>query len=264
MIEIRKGDRGPRVVLLQILLNRKAASPALDVDGIYGKKTQAVVEDFRQASGLAREGMVDGLVWKPPLVAGTKLRIVDSVDMAPESGNQGDFDELKEGGGDPIAQSRHIGKGVEDAIDRIIAKAEESGTIAILRFHGHGHQGQWWTVSIGDPLHTKDKDLKAYQALKADWPSYIDVAHVEKLLPTLRRLKPYFAKFGSVEHHGCKIGTNRRLLGILAEAWQVPVTGGINDQEGGGAGTTFVFEGSTYTAFPGYKNLKSWAKSVVD
>lgn len=268
MILIRKGDRGPRVVLMQLLLNRKGASPKVGVDGIYGPKTQEAVEDFREVAKKGREGMMDGEVWHQ-LITGTGLRLVDSVDMAPDSGNQGDFDELTQAGGTPIAQTRSVGKGVADAIDRIIAAAEKAGTIALLRFHGHGHQGAWWTVAVGDPLGVKKKDEAAYKELKGDWPSYIHMKHVEKLLPTLRKLRPYFAKFGSVEHHGCKIGTNRQLLHVLAAAWRVPVSGGKEDQyggvkEAGGGfkGTTFVFEGPTYTAFPGYQNLKNWARSV--
>ncbi len=267
MIKVSNGEISPRVVLVQTLLNRKGAD--LDVDGIWGRHTNDAVNDFRSSLGKPA-GPVDGPVWLK-LVDGTGLKLVDSVDMAPNSGNEGDWDALKEAGDDPIEETRDVGHGVEDAVTRIITRAASKGSIALLRFHGHGHQGQWMTIAIGDPLDTLDgkfsktraEGRKAYLEMKADWHSYIDLAHVDKLSPTLRRLNPYFAPFASVEHHGCKIGTNHALLRRLADVWGVPVSGGVGDQLGGGD-STFVFEGRVYTAFPRGLSLRSWSRSVAE
>ena len=59
MILIQYGDCGPRVVLLQVLLNRKGAS--LEVDGAFGNHTYRAVVDFQKSvpqAALTPDGVV--------------------------------------------------------------------------------------------------------------------------------------------------------------------------------------------------------------
>jgi hypothetical protein len=42
------------------------------------------------------------------------------------------------------------------------------------------------------------------------------------------------------------------------------VTAGNPDQYGGGGGSTYVFEGTTFTAYPGGGSLKTWASKFTD
>jgi hypothetical protein len=277
MILIQSGDRGPRVVLAQILLNRHGAKPKLRVDGVWGDKTQTAVEAFRKASNLEPGGPIDADAWKP-LIAGQSLKLVDSVDVSSLtfqnketgkqetllSGSEPDAKALKEGGGAPLLMTRHPLSGLEDAIQRIITYVGNDDEIALLRFHGHGNHGYWFTVEAGDPVDLKEKDPKAYRALAADWHGYLSNENFHKHKLTLAKLKPYFAKFASVEHHGCNVGKHSQpLLHKLANLWGVPVSAGQTIQYGAGK-TAYVFEGTPFTAYPHHKNLKSWAHSVAE
>jgi len=55
------GSRGDEVKKLQRALNEKGY--ALDVDGIYGNKTQAAVKSYQQKTGLAVDGIVGNQTW---------------------------------------------------------------------------------------------------------------------------------------------------------------------------------------------------------
>lgn len=58
---LRKGSKGAEVRTLQELLNTMAYG--LDVDGIFGKATEAAVRDFQQISGLDVDGIVGVKTW---------------------------------------------------------------------------------------------------------------------------------------------------------------------------------------------------------
>src|SRR5690349_6907851 len=57
MLQIQFGDQGPRVVLLQILLNRRGNTSK--VDGDFGPKTRCAVEQFQSGFGGLATGRVD-------------------------------------------------------------------------------------------------------------------------------------------------------------------------------------------------------------
>jgi hypothetical protein len=277
MILIQYGESGPRVVLLQTLLNAKGAT--LDVDGDFGNLTYRAVIAFQKSvpgGALKPDGAVGPKTW-PYLIDGTDLAVVDSVDVTDlpyidkktgmprvqESGNEGDAEELEKGGGHPLRQRRVAGHAVEDAVQRILTYLGSDKEICLLRFHGHGNHGTWFTIEAGDPVDLSEKSPEAYKAL-ADDDGYLTEKnfHLHKL--TLGRLTPYFAPYGSAEHHGCRVGHNSRgLLRLLADLWGIPVTGGNPDQYGGGGGSTYVFEGSTFTAYPGGGSLKTWASEFT-
>lgn len=57
---LRRGARGPAVVLLQKML-------LLKDDGIFGPRTETVVKEFQESKGLGRDGIVGPKTWKAVL-----------------------------------------------------------------------------------------------------------------------------------------------------------------------------------------------------
>lgn len=64
---VQKGDSGPIVESLQVLLILRGHSPG-EVDGEFGSKTQAAVVALQKAKGLETDGKVGGQTW--PVVMG--------------------------------------------------------------------------------------------------------------------------------------------------------------------------------------------------
>jgi hypothetical protein len=91
----------------------------------------------------------------------------------------------------------------------------------------------------------------------------ISLEGFENIASHLARLTPRFARFGSVEMHGCQVARGRRgklLLQRLAALWGVPVTAAERFQYDSGSVKEAVrFEGRTFPAFPRGGNLRSWA-----
>ena len=64
MILLRKGDRGPDVKRLQVLLNGMLKpGPQLTPDGVLGGRTHEAVVRFQGSRGLARDGIVGPGTW---------------------------------------------------------------------------------------------------------------------------------------------------------------------------------------------------------
>jgi peptidoglycan hydrolase-like protein with peptidoglycan-binding domain len=62
---LRKGQYSgePPVARLQFMLNFVAGTDDLDVDGIFGPKTEAAVRGFQQNENLAVDGIVGKQTW---------------------------------------------------------------------------------------------------------------------------------------------------------------------------------------------------------
>jgi peptidoglycan hydrolase-like protein with peptidoglycan-binding domain len=62
---LRKGQHGnePPVERLQYMLNFVKGSDDLDVDGIFGPKTEAAVRSFQQNENLSADGIVGKQTW---------------------------------------------------------------------------------------------------------------------------------------------------------------------------------------------------------
>jgi zinc D-Ala-D-Ala carboxypeptidase len=62
---LRKGQYSgePPVERLQFMLNFVKGADDLDVDGIFGPKTEAAVRDFQQNANLAVDGIVGTQTW---------------------------------------------------------------------------------------------------------------------------------------------------------------------------------------------------------
>jgi peptidoglycan hydrolase-like protein with peptidoglycan-binding domain len=64
MINLSHGSRGPEVMFLQCLLNKRGASPRLAEDGIFGNKTKTAVIAFQSAQRVApANGTVGATTW---------------------------------------------------------------------------------------------------------------------------------------------------------------------------------------------------------
>jgi peptidoglycan hydrolase-like protein with peptidoglycan-binding domain len=71
---LRRGDKGPAVIVLQNLLNQWGAN--LNADGVFGAKTEAAVKDFQSTHKLTADGIV-----------GSKTRaILDPLGLIGEAG----------------------------------------------------------------------------------------------------------------------------------------------------------------------------------
>ena len=261
-----KSDYGPHMVLLQALLRLHGYN--LTISGHWQQKTEEAVAHFRMKMGAQeKHGPVNGTVFTQ-LLQGKRIKMIDAVDA--EAGGAFDWSvkSMKAAGIKPVVNTRRVGHGVEDAMSRIRKRAEHH-KIGALRLMGHGNRGTWISVALGDPVHAQTEGKwEAYNAMVADWPSYIDYDHLEKMKPILKTLSSSFAPYGFVDAHCCKIGQQTRLLEGLADIWGVPVSGGLENQTAGDQGvdrwgnsvpTTFRLMGPVNTAYPGNMNLAQWA-----
>ena len=250
MLKIKPGEHGPRVVLLQIMLNR--AGETLVADGIFGPKTKAAVIRFQSDLGRTAEGVVRPETWVG-LVRDQPEVVVDVVDIG-DPNLMPYAQQFRESGSDPILLGGMC-NGIEQMVNEVIQKAGGYGSISLLRITGHGNHGQWMTVSVGKV--TNLKGLK-YQEVADEFLSYVSPEHFDKTAPFLSRLKPYFAPFGSMEHKGCSLGSvpaTRKMMGQLSNLWDVPVSAGVAIQH-----VAMSFEGRVYTAYPRGHSLSTWSK----
>ncbi|MGE5303909.1 MAG: peptidoglycan-binding domain-containing protein [Alphaproteobacteria bacterium] len=251
MLQINYGDHGPRVVLLQILLNRRGN--ALIADGIFGPKTRHAVVSFqRTVPSLSPSGTVDPVTFNA-LFRDSGLSVLDVVDVGDPLLQQREANEFRQAGSHPIEiglMCNGVGQMVSDVIRRCARVP-----VALLRITGHGNLGRWMTVSVGDVVDLSRSD---YRVVASEDHSYISERNFTMLAATLSQLKPVFARFGSMEHLGCSIGGNpsgRRMMQRLASLLNVPVSAGIQTQR-----STLRFDGAAHTAYPSSGSLASWSR----
>jgi peptidoglycan hydrolase-like protein with peptidoglycan-binding domain len=58
MDTLAEGSQGDNVKVLQVALNKNGAKPPLTVDGIFGPRTKAAVEQFQTDNKLHVDGIV--------------------------------------------------------------------------------------------------------------------------------------------------------------------------------------------------------------
>ena len=264
-------DRGPHMLLLQALL--RMSGYKLKINGIWDAATEASVQAFRTKMGASTAyGPVNGAV-TAQLLWQAHIKIIDAVDasLLPEHRTMVEQEMTRNQHVKPIFNERRPGHGVEDAISRI-KKRSHGHHIGALRFSGHGNLGRWICIAVGDPVHALDAGRRIdYERMAADWPSYIDYSHFERIRPLLRPLRRCFAPFAFVQIHSCRIGQQTGLLQKLADTWNVPVTGGLSVQPiaeyttnayGDRVASALVITGPATIAYPGGSDLASWANRV--
>jgi hypothetical protein len=239
------------VAALQILLNRSLTRGCtIDVDGIYGRNTRQAVLDYQRRNWCGRDGTAGPETWGALLLR-SPLRVIDAVDITDPSLASGEAADLRGAGGNPMITGG-MSNGVEDVINRIRSRAGGNRSILLLRFHGHGTSG---IMGVADG-----------EGHVVVLRSAISLDNLPTLTPVLRRLRPLFVEFGSVELHGCQVARlrdGRTLVRRLAAIWGVPVSAGVQTQYGGGGiRRTLRFEGPVFTAFPGGGNVRSWARGL--
>ena len=257
---LRQGDRLPTVGVVQVLLNRGIASGKLTKDGAFGPRTRRALQDFQRPRGLTPDGIVGRNTW-PRLVQGTGFRILDAIDITDPSVLDTEGDDIRRAGGKPSLIG-YMCNGLGQLIQELAARMSGGGEVVLLRFFGHGSPG---VMGISDGVGSvRVGGRRVY--LEDDDLSSLTPGTVGRAESELRRLTPYFGRYGSVELHGCRVGRGRggqRMLQQLADIWRVPVTAALNTQYAGGV-STFRYEGPVTTAFPGGQTLRSWAAALPD
>jgi hypothetical protein len=230
------------VGVLQLLLNRTGARLALD--GIFGPKTEGAVKAFKSARKMGMNGIVDQATWKR-IAASESLPVVDSIDVT----NPGDVGEIKDArrAGGAVVFRGGMCNGVAQAIQDI--KAGAAGKLFLVRMHGHGTSGN---IGISEGLDT----MTGHRA-------GLDLNNLRNVEADLRKLRPAFGPYGSVQLMGCNTGQGARgrtFLARLAEIWGVPVSAGVDTQLSGPTGI-FRFEGRVVTRCPGGRSLRDWCRT---
>lgn len=203
MIYLKRGHTGPKVVGLQILLNRYTPHITLSVDGIFGPKTKNGVIAFQKKYLLGVDGVVGKETWGELRQLSGK-ETVDIVDMTNNDAAAA-ITNIKSAGGDPIVL-HGMCNGVGQAMLNITQRAKALNSIVLLRFFGHGESGAM-NVSAGVDDH--DSDLAG-----------ISNANYNQIQGSLSSIRSRLAPFSSVGFHGCKVGrgaAGRSLLRKLAD-----------------------------------------------
>lgn len=263
MFFLRTNDRGPKLVLVQTLLRLKGFD--VKISGNWDKKTFKAIDAYRSRLNLPVGGPVDGKVFFH-LIQGTKLKLIDSIDASAGRAGENSEKDLRTAGEVPLLNNHIPGYGVSNAVNQIVGRSLNH-RIALLRIMGHGNDGRWISVAIGDPYHTRmsgESGRKEYEeTMKADERSYLTNSHYSMHERDLARLKPYFASFGYVEIHSCYIAEKQKpMLRRMADTFGVPVCGGEGLQDTGGFYPSFLLEGEIFTAYPNGFDLASWSARI--
>ncbi len=135
--------------------------------------------------------------------------------------------------------------GLPGALDLLLSR-HRIGHCVLLRFHGHGGPGSM--VVTGDGVHGSGFHPHRSEGYRQE----------------LSRLRRLFGPLGSIELHGCRVGSGgpgARSLEILVEETGVPVSAAYSAQYGGAASDRF--EGPVRTVFPHALSLRSWAEAQL-
>jgi hypothetical protein len=243
------GDALPSVTTSQILLRRHRPGATITCDGVYGAKTKAAVSGFQTAHPpLKVDGIIGPNTWNSFMkVSG--FQTIDVVDGTDPSLIATEVADIRRTGGDPIVVFGQS-NGLDFVMQRIAARGK-SQNVMLLRIHGHGGRGT--------------QNVTGGKINGAPHMASIALATYAQSEPSLAKIRPVLARFGSVQLLGCDVGGGggAQLVQRLAGTWGVPVTAGLHTQFAGGT-ETFRFEGATVTGFPGGQVLKSWSKAMQD
>jgi hypothetical protein len=254
LLDLQKGDRLPTVAALQILLNKHNIE--CKITGTYSDETVMAVKQFqnrkqKKQPGVVVTGQAGPATWIE-LTWDTTLRVIDAVDVTDPS-MCGTVKGLRDYGAEPVVTKSQTNS-IPDVISRIQDQAS-GGEILLLRFHGHGAEGE---INISGGQERMERFDRA--SLTSE--------NVDELSAILSRLTFMFAPYGSVELHACSVAglkdfNGDMLLTKLAKIWGVPVTASLIEEEGWFAEPGLRFSGEVRTVCPENRTLESWAAYVA-
>ncbi|MBL8834632.1 MAG: DUF4347 domain-containing protein [Alphaproteobacteria bacterium] len=258
MLIVKRNESGPRIIALQILLNRRFGK-ILVTDGIYGQNTSDAVARFRnevmKTSGSG--DLADGPLWLE-LIRNAGLQAADAVDVTDPVVLDAVVPELGQFGR-PI-QTGAMTNGVIQVMTDIKAQVAEKSKLLLMRFHGHGGPGLA-SLTFGKRSLDLVKGIDHEATL-----TVLNGKTVATLAPALRQMAQLMADFGFVEFHACRVAlgaAGAALLRNLADIWNVPVTASTESQSAEGK-ANFLLTGQLVTAFPGGVDLRRWAFSRAE
>lgn len=247
---LRLGDRLPTVGVIQLLLNRAGGS--LDVDGVFGRHTQAAVISFQNDRRLPPTGAIDKLTWDR-LFHQDKLPVIDVVDVFDESIYKKQAQEMVAAGGAPI----FIG-GMSNGIEQLGEQLSGASQILLLRIVGHGASGGQ-AISMGLGGWIEQVGGRPVRHLYPHETASINIRNVDTLPSSMVGI---FGPWGSLELHGCHVAqgaTGHEFVRKLADLLGVPVTAGTGTQRSG-----MHFLGGTFTAVPHGRSLAQWCACLPE
>ena len=213
MLDVRIGDRGPRVVLLQVLLNRKGAG--LKVDGIFGHHTQKAVMGSRMRLFNSPGPIADPDLWMS-LFDEQKLCAVDAFDTGDAHFESGAT--IVRSAGSHVVRTGAMCNGVPEVVKGIVNQTKPPASLAVLRTWGHGNRGRWLSFTVGEVVETSERDPVLGKAIAAENKSYVNPKNFHEMAPVLAPVGDCFDSIGIYEHHGCSLGSVTRDLRNDAEA----------------------------------------------
>lgn len=222
---------------------------SLTIDGAFGPKTLAAVLAFQRSyrpKRLAPNGVIDFMTWAA-LMDRHAIRVVDVIDATDIAVFEADNPVLNDGQAQVVV-NYGMSSGAKQLISDLVRKFA-GGSVALLRFHGHGGPGHMEVTGGTSGAHGA-----SFSGMHFKKPEVRDA---------YKSLGRIMLPYGSIELHGCRVAMSEQgsaLLSGLAEACGVPVTAGLQKQTGGLTATRF--EGTTRTHFPLGLSLNSWSRSA--
>ena len=255
MLEVKFGEKSPRVVALQILFNRYAAqtnTPRLVTDGDFGSRTKTALNLFREkvmrVSG--PDGIADPAMWRF-LLERAGLQVIDAIDVTDPMLLQDVVPEVSKWT-DPIVMGG-MSNGAKQLVTEVKARAKGERSLLMLRLHGHGSPG---LIALS---HGSRRVMPGIDPFLAQ--SVIAEKIMPALMPLLQQLAPLMHNMGFIELHSCRVGQGAKGAGFIkqfSQAMQAPVRAALSQQP---AKQVFTLVGNTFTGIPGGVTLAEWGMS---
>jgi hypothetical protein len=253
MFLVKKGDVGPRVIMVQGIL-RKLGS-GLTIDGDFGEATEAAAKEFQGRSDvrLTPDGQVGISTWQA-IERLTGLRVFNIVDAEDPAQRTRVMGGLRRAGARDVIVMYGQSNALASAISQVVASAAASGVAAMVRFYSHGGPGAQ-NVAGGHDGAVLEPHRAGFSA-----------ALMPEMRPHFARLADILAPFGCVDLMGCSVGNGapgQTLLGGIADAAQRPTEAGVNTQYSDDVGyQPHNFEGPVRQVYPGGATRHAWGTRV--
>lgn len=250
MLLVKRGDVGPRVIMVQGIL--RATGNPVSMDGSFGPITEAAVIRYKATlPGATSGGQIDLETWRA-ITLSTGYRIINVVDAEDAAQRQRVMSGLTRAGAEAIIMYG-MSNAVAQAISEVIERAGASGMVAMVRFYSHGGPGAQG-VAMG------------HDGSMLDHLAGMSAQHFAAMRAQFQRLNDILAPFGCVDLMGCSVGsgeTGKTLLRNVADAAGRPAEAGIQLQYSQDEGyKVFNFEGPIRQIYPGHRTRAGWAHHV--